>query len=336
MALRIAINGFGRIGRCIARAAADRTDIEIVHINDLTSPDMLAYLLQHDTVHGRFDHPVAATAEGIRVGDRLIPTTAEKDASKLPWGAEGVDIVLECTGVMTSRDKAAAHLAAGARRVIISAPATGDDGTFVYGVNHADYDPERHFIISNASCTTNCLAPVAMVLHRTVGIEHGLMTTVHSYTMDQNLLDAPHRKGDLRRARAAAANMVPSTTGAAKAIGLVLPELKGKLDGMAMRVPTPNGSIVDLVCRTGRDTSAEEIVAALTAASDGPLRGVLQVSHEALVSTDIIGNPHSSIVDADLTQVRDGRLLKVMAWYDNEWGFSCRMIDLARHVGGLA
>jgi glyceraldehyde 3-phosphate dehydrogenase len=333
MALRIAINGFGRIGRCIVRAAWGRTDLEFVHINDLTSDDMLAYLLEHDTVHGRFPHHVEAVEGGIRIGDTLITTSAEKDASKLPWADKKVDIVLECTGVMTSREKAAAHLAAGAKRVIISAPATGDDGTFVFGVNHAGFDPAKHFIISNASCTTNCLAPLAMVLDEAVGIEHGLMTTIHSYTMDQNLLDGPHRKGDFRRARAAAENMVPSTTGAAKALGLVLPKLAGKLDGMAVRVPTPNGSIVDLFFRSARDTTKDELLAALEAAAAGPLNGVLEVRHEHLVSSDIVGNPASSIVDAELIQIRDGRFVKVMSWYDNEWGFSNRMLDLATYVG---
>ncbi|HMV66399.1 MAG TPA: type I glyceraldehyde-3-phosphate dehydrogenase [Myxococcota bacterium] len=328
MPVRVAINGFGRIGRCVVRAGWNRSDIEFVHINDLTDDTMLAYLLAHDSVHGRWGVPVEVVDGGMRIGDRVIPTSAEKDASKLPWAALGVDVVLECTGVMTSKDKASAHLAAGAKRVIISAPGTNVDGTFVMGVNHTDFDPAVHTVVSNASCTTNCLAPVAKVLHEAFGIEHGLMTTVHSYTMDQNLLDAPHRKGDPRRARAAAVNMVPSSTGAAKAIGLVLPALSGRLDGMSMRVPTPNGSIIDLVCQVSRDTTREEVNALLAQAAAGPLAGVLEVRDEPLVSSDIIGNPASSIVDAELTQVRGGRMVKVMSWYDNEWGFSNRMLDL--------
>jgi glyceraldehyde 3-phosphate dehydrogenase len=241
---------------------------------------------------------------------------------------------MECTGVFLDRDKASAHLAAGAKRVLLSAPGKNADATFVYGVNHHGYDPENHVIVSNASCTTNCLAPVAKVLHEAVGIEHGVMTTVHAYTMDQNLLDAPHRKGKFRRSRAAAVNMVPTTTGAAKAIGLVLPELAGKLDGMAIRVPTPDGSLVDLTVRTSRDTTTEEVLAALTTASEGPLAGVLEVRDDHLVSSDIIGNPASSIVDAPLLNVKDGRLIKLITWYDNEWGFSARMLDLARYIGG--
>ena len=336
MPIRVAINGFGRIGRCVIRAGWSRTDIEFVHINDLTDDDMLAYLLTHDSVHGRWNVPVEVVPGGIKIDGKLIPTTSEKDASKLPWADRQVDIVLECTGVMTSKDKATAHLTAGAKRVIISAPGTNVDATFVVGVNHTDYDPSRHTVVSNASCTTNCLAPVAKVLHDALGIEHGLMTTIHSYTMDQNLLDAPHRKGDQRRARAAAVNMVPSSTGAAKAIGLVLPALNGKLDGMSMRVPTPNGSIVDLICQVGRDTTKEEVNALLKAAAEGPLAGVLEYREESLVSGDIIGNPASSVVDAELTQVRAGRMVKVMSWYDNEWGFSNRMLDLVAYMGNKA
>jgi glyceraldehyde 3-phosphate dehydrogenase len=316
------------------RVAWGRTDIEFVHINDLTGADMLAYLLTHDSVHGRWPVPVEVADGAIVVDGKRISTSAERDATKLPWAALNVDVVLECTGVMTSRDKAAAHLTAGARRVIISAPGKDADATFVFGVNHTSFDPSAHQIVSCASCTTNCLAPVAKALHDAIGIEHGLMTTVHSYTMDQNLLDAPHRGGDLRRSRAAAVNMVPSTTGAAKAIGLVIPELAGKLDGMAVRVPTPNGSLVDFVFHAGRDTTRDEVNALLRAAADGSMRGVLEVRDEALVSQDIIGNPASSVVDAELTQVRAGRMVKVMSWYDNEWGFSNRMIDLAVFIGG--
>ena len=332
MALRVAINGFGRIGRNVLRSAWHRDDVEFVHINDLTSDDMLAYLLRRDTVHGTFGDDVKAVDGGIRIGDRTIPTSAERDPAQLPWSATKVDVVLECTGAFTDGEKASAHVRAGAGRVIISAPAKNVDATFVYGVNHQDYDRERHRIVSNASCTTNCLAPVAKVLHDAVGIERGLITTVHSYTMDQNLLDAPHRGGKFRRARAAAQNMVPTSTGAAKAIGIVLPELAGRLNGMAMRVPTPNVSIVDLVFDAGRQTSVEEINGALSNAAAGPLNGVLAVTEEPLVSSDLIGDSHSSIVDLGLTQVIDGRLVKIFSWYDNEWGFSNRMADLAVHM----
>ncbi|HHO52340.1 MAG TPA: type I glyceraldehyde-3-phosphate dehydrogenase [Deltaproteobacteria bacterium] len=335
MALRIAINGFGRIGRNVLRSAWHRSDVEFVHINDLTSDDMLAYLLRRDSVHRTFSEPVEVVDGGLRIGERTIPVSAERDPAKLPWSDRGVDIVLECTGMFTSRDKAAAHLDAGAARVIISAPGKGGiDTTIVYGVNHDGYDAEQHRVVSNASCTTNCLAPVAKVLHETVGIERGLMTTIHSYTMDQNLLDAPHRGGKFRRARAAALNMVPTSTGAAKAIGLVLPALAGRLNGMAIRVPTPDVSLVDLVFDAGRETSEEEINEALRAAAAGPLAGVLEATDEPIVSGDLIGNPHSSIVDLALTQVIDGRLVKILSWYDNEWGFSNRMIDLAVHMGG--
>jgi glyceraldehyde 3-phosphate dehydrogenase len=338
MAIRVAINGFGRIGRNVLRAAWTRSDIEFVHVNDLTSADMLAHLLRRDSVHGTFKHGEVTAAEGgIRVGGKLIPVTAEKDPTKLPWRDAGVDVVLECTGAFTKRAQLQTHIDAGAKRVILSAPASSDtdvDLTVVMGVNHGTYDPERHRIVSNASCTTNCLAPFAKVLHDAIGIEHGLMTTIHSYTMDQNLLDAPHRKGDFRRARAAALNMVPSSTGAAKAIGLVIPELKGKLNGMAMRVPTADVSIVDLVFTPKRSTTKDEVNGALEAAAAGPLRGILEATYEPLVSGDLIGNPHSSIVDLELTQVMDGRLVKVFSWYDNEWGFSCRMGDLAVLMGG--
>ncbi len=332
MALRIAINGFGRIGRNVLRAAWHRDDVEFVHINDLTSDDMLAYLLKRDSVHRTFDQHVQAVEGGIRIGDKLVKTSAERDPSKLPWGDEGVDIVLECTGVFTQKSTAGAHIEAGAKRVIISAPAKGEiDATFVYGVNHQEFDSSKHFVVSNASCTTNCLAPLAKVLHESVGIERGLVTTVHSYTMDQNLLDAPHR--DFRRSRAAALNMVPTSTGAAKAIGLVLPQLSGRLNGVAIRVPTPDVSIVDLVFDASRDTTAEEINAAIRAAASGPLKGILEATDEPIVSGDLYGHPASSIADLDLTQVIDGRLVKVFSWYDNEWGFSNRMIDLALHMG---
>jgi len=333
MPIRIAINGFGRIGRNILRTAWNREDLEFVHINDLTSDEMLAYLLGNDSVHRGFGNEVRAVEGGIQVDDRFIPVTAERDPSKLPWKEAEVDVVLECTGVFTDGNKAKAHLDAGARKVILSAPGKNVDATFVVGVNSADYDPSKHHIVSNASCTTNCLAPLAKVLNDTVGIESGLITTIHAYTMDQNLLDAPHRKGKMRRSRAAAVNMVPTTTGAAKAIALVLPELTGKLNGMAIRVPTPNVSLVDLVFTAQRDTTAEEINAALVEAASGPLKGVLDAVSAPMVSSDLISNPHSSIVDLDLTQVIDGNLVKVLSWYDNEWGFSNRMIDLATLMG---
>ena len=332
MAVRVALNGFGRIGRCVLRAAWGNPDIEIVHINDLTSPDMLAHLLKFDSVHGRFGPDVAAVEGGIRVGDTVIPTTAERDPSKLPWAAAKVDVVLECTGIFRKRSQAAVHLAAGAGRVIISAPAKDEDYTVVMGVNDAGLKPE-HRVLSNASCTTNCLAPFAKVLDDAFGIESGLMTTIHSYTMDQRLLDAPH--DDMRRARAAAVNMVPTSTGAASAVGLVLPQLNGKLNGLAIRVPTANVSLVDLVFQSTRPLSVEGINAAMVAAAAGPLKGILNATTVPLVSSDLIGDPHSSTVDLALTQVMGEHTGKVLAWYDNEWGFSNRMIDLAVRIGGM-
>ncbi|MCB9684465.1 MAG: type I glyceraldehyde-3-phosphate dehydrogenase [Alphaproteobacteria bacterium] len=337
MAVRIAINGFGRIGRNVLRAGWGKPEFEFVHINDLTSADMLAYLLRRDSVHGTFPHEVKAVDGGISIDGKVIPVTAEKDPAKLPWGASNVDVVFECTGVFTSRAQLQVHRDAGARKVVLSAPAKSEtevDLTIVMGVNDSDYDGEKHHIVSNASCTTNCLAPVVKALHGAVGIEHGLVTTIHSYTMDQNLLDAPHRKGDFRRARAAAANMVPSSTGAAKAIGLVMPELKGKLNGMSMRVPTTDVSIVDLVFQASRETSKEEINDILSKAAAGPLKGVLAATEEPIVSSDMVGNPNSSIVDLPLTQVMAGNMVKVFSWYDNEWGFSCRMLDLAKRISG--
>ena len=334
MPVRVALNGFGRIGRCVLRAGWSDPNLEFVHINDLTSDDMLAHLLKYDSVHGPFRLDVQAVEGGLRIGDRMVNTSAEPDPTKLPWKQAEVDVVLECTGRFTDRAKAGLHLAAGARRVVISAPAKGAiDYTVCMGVNDAGLRPE-HRVISNASCTTNCLAPVAKVLQAAFGIEHGLMTTVHSYTMDQNLLDAPHSK-DLRRARAAAMSIVPTSTGAAKAVGLVLPELMGKLNGMAIRVPTPNVSLVDLVFTSRRDVSVDAINDALTAAAEGPLRGILAVSRDPVVSVDLCGNAHSSIADLPLTQTMGPRLAKVLSWYDNEWGFSNRMLDLARRLGTL-
>jgi glyceraldehyde 3-phosphate dehydrogenase len=329
MALRIAINGFGRIGRNVLRSSWHRDDVEFVHINDLTSDKMLAYLLRRDTVHGSWGSDIHTVDGGISIDGKVVATSSERDPGKLPWRAKDVDVVLECTGVFTARDKAAAHLAAGARKVVISAPGKGVDGTFVMGVNHTDYDPELHHVVSNASCTTNCLAPVVKVINETCGLANGLVTTVHSYTMDQNLLDAPHRGGKMRRARAAAQNMVPTSTGAAKAIGLVLPELAGRLNGIAIRVPTPNVSIVDLVFTAERDITAEALNKAFCDAANGPLSGVFAVTDEPLVSSDLVGNPASSVVDLSITDVVGGRLVKVLSWYDNEWGFSNRMVDLA-------
>ena len=334
MTVRVALNGFGRIGRCVLRAGWNDPEIEFVHINDLTSDEMLAHLLAHDSVHGRFGPEVKAVDGGILIGDRLIATSAEADPTKLPWAKAEVDVVMECTGRFTSRDKAGLHLDAGAKRVIISAPAKGKvDYTVCMGVNDGGLKPE-HRVLSNASCTTNCLAPVAKVLHAEFGIAQGLMTTVHSYTMDQNLLDAPH-KGDFRRARAAAMSMVPTSTGAAKAVGEVLPALNGRLNGLAVRVPTPNVSLVDLVFTSEKDLSVEAINAALTAAAQGALGGILAVSTAPIVSIDLVGNPHSSIADLPLTQTMGPRLAKVLSWYDNEWGFSNRMLDLTRRLGTL-
>lgn len=333
MPVRVAINGFGRIGRCVLRAAWNDPEIEFVHINDLTSDDMLAHLLKYDSVHGTFGPEVAEVQGGIRVGDTVIPTTAERDPSRLPWTERGVDVVLECTGVFRTREAAAQHLTAGAAKVIISAPAVSPDYTVVMGVNDAGLTAD-HQIVSNASCTTNCLAPVAKVLHDTFGMTGGLMTTVHSYTMDQRLLDAPHK--DFRRARAAAANIVPTSTGAAKAVGLVLPALAGKLGGMAIRVPTPNVSLVDLVFTTEKPVTVEAINAAIADAASGPMKGILKASTAPIVSSDLIGDSHSSIFDAPLTAVMGQHQAKILTWYDNEWGFSSRMIDLARRLGELS
>ena len=333
MPVRVAINGFGRIGRCVFRAAWNDPDIEVVHINDLTNDDMLAHLLKYDSVHGVFPSEVAAVDGGISVDGTLVPTSAERDPSRLPWSDRQVDVVLECTGVFRKRAQAAQHLDAGAQRVVISAPATDPDYTVVLGVNDAGLAPE-HRIISNASCTTNCIAPVVKVLHETFGITGGLMTTVHSYTMDQRLLDAPHK--DFRRARAAAANIVPTTTGAAAAVGKVYPALAGRLGGMAIRVPTPNVSLVDLVFTTENPVTIDSINAAIEAAAAGPMRGILRASSAPIVSSDLMGDSHSSIFDLPLTAVMGAHQAKILTWYDNEAGFSARMVDLAKRVGGLA
>ena len=328
MALRVAVNGFGRIGRSVLRAAMQEKGIEFVAINDLTDAKTLAHLLKYDSVHGIFPGEVSAEGDQIVVNGKAIKILAVKNPAELPWKELKVDIVLESTGLFTSKEKASLHLAAGAKKVIISAPATDPDLTLVLGVNDGDYDKTKHHIISNASCTTNCLAPVAMVLQRSFGIEKGLVTTVHSYTNDQNILDLPHK--DLRRARAAALSMIPTTTGAAKAVSLVLPELKGKLDGMAIRVPTANVSVVDLVVTLSKQTDTESVNAALKAASEGPLKGILGYCTEPLVSIDFNGNALSSIVDAQCTKVIAGNMVKVISWYDNETGFSHRVVDLIK------
>jgi glyceraldehyde 3-phosphate dehydrogenase len=331
MATKIGINGFGRIGRCVARIAAEQGDVEIVGINDLTSAQMLAHLLEWDSVHRHFGHPVKAEDDAIWIGDQRIPVSAERDPSKLKWGELGAEVVLECTGLFRTKEKAQPHLDAGAKRVIISAPGKGDiDGTFVVGINSDSFDPAKHKIISCASCTTNCLAPIAKVLNDSYGIVKGHMVTVHAYTNDQGLLDQPH--SDMRRARAAAMSMIPTSTGAATAIGLVLPELKGKLDGTAIRVPTPNVSLTCLTAQVAKTTDRDSVNAALKAAAEGPLKGILQFEERPLVSTDFMGNPHSSIVDAAQTQVVGGDLVEVQSWYDNEWGFSNRMLDLVRII----
>ncbi len=332
MAIRVGINGFGRIGRNFYRAVLDQGggDIEVVGFNDLGEPATFAHLLKYDSVLGRLTKDVKVTDEGIQVGGATLKAVAQRDPAELPWKEWGVDVVLESTGLFTDAEKAKAHIDAGAQKVIISAPAKNEDITVVPGVNMTDYDPAKHSIISNASCTTNCLAPMAKILNDTFGIERGLMTTIHAYTQDQNLQDGPHK--DLRRARAAAINIVPTTTGAAKAIGLVLPELKGKLDGFAVRVPTPTGSATDLTVTLARETSVEEVNAAFREAADGPLNGIVRYTEDQIVSSDIITDPASCIFDAGLTRVI-GNQVKVVGWYDNEWGYSCRLVDLIRHVG---
>jgi glyceraldehyde 3-phosphate dehydrogenase len=334
MSVRVAINGFGRIGRNVLRAIAeaDRRDIEVVAINDLAPVETNAHLLRFDSVHGRFPREVKVVGDSISVGNGMIKVTAIKDPATLPWKDLGIDVALECTGIFTSREKAAAHLTAGAKRVIISAPADGADLTVVYGVNH-DKLTKEHKVISNASCTTNCLAPVAKVLNDAVGIDKGFMTTVHSYTNDQPSLDQVHK--DLYRARAAALNMIPTSTGAAKAVGLVLPELAGKLDGVAIRVPTPNVSVVDFKFVAKRATSKDEINNAVKRAADQQLKGVLGYTEAPNVSSDFNHDPHSSVFAIDQTKVMDGTLVRVMSWYDNEWGFSNRMVDTAVAMGKL-
>ncbi len=330
MAIKVGINGFGRIGRNIMRAALAHHDVDIVAVNDITDAATLAHLLKYDSVLGNLTVPVSATGDTIKVGSDQFKVLAQKDPALLPWKDLGVDVVFESTGKFTKRDDAAKHLAAGARKVIITAPATNPDVTVVLGVNDGDYDAAKHHIVSNASCTTNCIAPVAKVLHEAFGITKAWMTTVHAYTNDQNLLDLPHK--DLRRARAAALSIIPTTTGAAKAVGEVMPALKGKIDGISMRVPTPNVSVVDLAALLDKKVSAEDVNAAFKAASDGALKGIMQFVTEPLVSIDFRGNPHSSIIDAAYTKVMDGDFVKVMAWYDNEWGYSSRCVDLLKKL----
>jgi len=330
MAIKVGINGFGRIGRNILRAAMAHDDIDIVAVNDLTDARTLAHLLKYDSILGNLSANISATADGITVDGDAFKVLAEKDPAALPWKSLGVDVVFEATGRFTKREDAAKHIAGGAKRVVITAPAKGPDVTVVMGVNHETYDPSKHTIISNASCTTNCLAPVAKVLHDNFGIKRGWMTTIHAYTNDQNLLDLPHK--DLRRARAAALSMIPTTTGAASAVGEVLPALKGRLDGVAVRVPTPNVSLVDLAAELDKPTTGEAVNAAFEGAANGALKGIMQYVTEPLVSIDFRGNPHSSIVDAPYTKVMDGNFVKVFSWYDNEWGYSSRCIDLLKYM----
>ncbi|ATH93237.1 glyceraldehyde-3-phosphate dehydrogenase [Bacillus glycinifermentans] len=330
MAVKVGINGFGRIGRNVFRAALNNPDVEVVAVNDLTDANMLAHLLQYDSVHGKLDAEVSVDGNNLVVNGQTIQVTAERDPSKLSWGEQGVEIVVESTGFFTKRADAAKHLEAGAKKVIISAPASEEDITIVMGVNEDKYDAANHHVISNASCTTNCLAPFAKVLNDKFGIKRGMMTTVHSYTNDQQILDLPHK--DYRRARAAAESIIPTTTGAAKAVSLVLPELKGKLNGGAMRVPTPNVSLVDLVAELDKEVTAEEVNAAFKEAAEGELQGVLGYSEEPLVSKDYNGNANSSTIDALSTMVMEGSMVKVISWYDNESGYSHRVVDLAAYI----
>ena len=330
MAVKVGINGFGRIGRNVFRAALNRGDIDFVAVNDITDTKTLAHLLKYDSVLGNLDADIKASDKTITVNGDEFQVFTERDPGKIDWASVGAEIVIESTGLFTKRDAAAKHLRDTVKKVIITAPAKNEDVTIVLGVNEKAYDPREHHVISNASCTTNCLGPIAKVLHETFTIRKGLMNTIHSYTNDQRLLDLPH--SDLRRARAAALSIIPTTTGAAKAIGLVLPELKGKLDGISLRVPTPNVSIVDFVAEVEKNTSKEEVNAAMKKAADGPLRGILQYSEEPLVSVDFRGNSHSSILDAPYTSVIEGNMVKLLSWYDNEWGYSCRVVDLVRYI----
>jgi glyceraldehyde 3-phosphate dehydrogenase len=331
MSVRVGINGFGRIGRNVFRAAkAANADIEFVAVNDLTDNETLAHLVKYDSILGRYPGTVEVTGSGLNIDGQDIKVFEERDPAAIDWASLDVDVVLESTGFFTARDDAAKHLGGSVKKVVISAPAKGEDITVVLGVNFDKYDKDNHHIISNASCTTNCLAPFAKAVNDAVGIKHGLMTTIHAYTGDQRLLDAPH--SDLRRARAAATNLVPTSTGAAKAVGLVLPELNGKLNGFAVRAPVPTGSVVDLTIRTAKDTTVEEINAAVKAAADGPMKGILAYTADPIVSSDIVTDPHSSIFDSLLTVAMEGRMVKVVSWYDNEWGYSNRVVDLVQQI----
>ncbi len=332
MAIKVGINGFGRIGRLVFRAMEADPAVEVVAVNDLTDAKTLAHLLKYDSVHGRFGKNVVAEADGFSFDGRFVKVLSERDPASLGWGSLGVDVVVESTGFFTDATKAKAHIDAGASKVVISAPASNEDITIVMGVNHEEYDASKHHIISNASCTTNCLAPFAKVLRDEFGLISGFMNTIHSYTNDQVMLDAPHK--DLRRARAGAVSIIPTSTGAAKAIGLVMPDMKGKLDGMSMRVPTPDGSAVDLVARLGREVTRDEINAAMKAAAEGPLAGFLEYCDEPIVSIDVVGNPASSVFDSMQTMVMGGTsdFVKCVSWYDNEWGYSCRVRDLVKHI----
>lgn len=328
--LKVAINGFGRIGRLLLRANLQRELVNVVAINDPSDNKIMSYLLKYDTVHGKLAEEVIATEKGIKVGGKEYPVFHEKDPSKLPWKDLGIDTVLESSGAFTDKESASGHLTAGAKRVLITAPAKGIDGTFVIGINHKDFDPAKHIIISNASCTTNCLAPMAKVLHDNFKIVKGFMTTIHAYTNDQRTLDLPHK--DPRRGRTAAQNIIPTSTGAAKAIGEVIPDLNGKMDGFALRVPVADGSMTDLVCVVEKSTTKEEINAAMKKAAERDLKGILEYCEDPIVSSDVIDNPASSIFDAALTKVLDGNLVKVFSWYDNEWGYSVRTIELAAYI----
>jgi len=328
--MKVAINGFGRIGRCVLRILDTHKDIEVVQINDITSNEMLGHLMKYDSVHGVYQRNVAVDGDYLIAGDRKIFLSAERDPAKLPWKEKGVDVVFECTGLFRERAKANWHIEAGAKKVVISAPAKEPDATFCMGINHTDYDAAKHNIISNASCTTNCLAPIAKVIHAKFGIEHALMTTIHSYTNDQRILDLPHK--DMRRARAATLSMIPTTTGAAKAVALVLPELQGKIDGLAIRVPTPNVSLVDLTATLGKDVTVEAVNGALHAAADGELKGIMDYTEAPIVSCDLNDSNVSCTVDAGMTKVINKRMVKLFGWYDNEWGYSNRMVDLAEYI----
>jgi glyceraldehyde 3-phosphate dehydrogenase len=332
MAVKVGINGFGRIGRQVLKVLKEKypNDVDVVAFNDIGDLPTMAHLFKYDSNYGKFEGELEVKEDGIVVNGDFVKALAERDPANLPWGELGVDIVIESTGFFRKRPDASKHLSAGAKKVIISAPATDPDATFVLGVNDDTYDPEKHNIVSNASCTTNCLAPAAKVLHDNFSIKRAVMTTIHSYTNDQRILDLPHK--DLRRARAAAMNIIPTSTGAAKAVALVIPDLKGKFDGMAVRVPTPTGSLVDLVAEIEKETTTEELHAAFEAAANGPMKGILKFSHEELVVSDIVGDPHSSIVDAGFTQVIDGTMVKLLTWYDNEWGYSVRTADLVKLI----